>query len=384
MTRKSNKTTRPAKRLRVPTRTPKPPNKKPPNRKKLPNNKKLPNRKNLPNKKTGRPRDIEIEDLPERYRKAKSFLEHHWGVFSLDLAKVREPDDVKELFKRIQGVEWMAPFREDAHARCLISEKTLTATSKQIRATRRKMRQAEKEENRLWFEYNNTHPGAREGIDALNQAISSFQNALGLFPFFAVITILASHLRVEHLTQLSSRLEKAAREATAQKNNLKERLRANEADFARREIVRFVNENDRADRTLINFARVIAGLPEWSWLHSIRECKKLHLGHSTPEYSYQIFLRVKAIVRRMKPPKVDNIEKRLREELLSPDCDPMLKGYADMHWNDLCDAIYSCREVAKRELPDKIMGNFVLNLQRPKNLVDQGLAKRNRLVSTPS
>jgi hypothetical protein len=334
-------------------------------------------------KKTGRPRDIKIEDLPERYHKIKSFLEHHWGVFSLDLKQLHDPNEVRPIFERIQGVEWMGPFREDVHARCLISEKGLAATSKEIRATRRKLKSAKSEENDLWFEYNNTHPRAREASDALKQAISTFQYALDLFPFFLVIAIVAKQLRVEELTQLSSELEKEAREATAQNAILKEKLSAYEADFAKKELVRFVNENDREDRTLINFARVIAGLPEWRWLHSVRECKKLGLGTSKPESAYQIFLRLKTIVRRMKPPKLENIERRLREQLLSPDCDPMLRDYADMHWSDLYVAIYSCANVARQELPDRIMGNFVMNLQRPKDSIDTSLAKNNRLVLNP-
>lgn len=329
-------------------------------------------------KKTGRPRDIEIKDLPERYRKVKSFLEHNWGLFSLDLKRVQEPEEVRTIFRQVQGVEWMPSFRE--HAVCLIADALPAPDSKELRMTRKKLKDARVHENRCWSDYNDTHPSATEAINALRQSIAGFNGVLEFFPFFAVLSILAVQLRVAELNQRSTSQEKAAREAQQDKVRLEEDLRAYEADFARKEIVRFVNENDRADRTLVNFARVIAGLPEWRWLHSIRECKKLGLGPSTPEYAYQLFLRLKVIVRGMKLPKVESIEKRLREELLNPDCDPMLRGYADMHWPDLYDAIYSCRNVTRGELPDRIMGRFVVNVQKPKYPLDIQLRKLQRLV----
>jgi hypothetical protein len=105
-------------------------------------------------KENGRPRDIEIEDLRDRHRIAKSFLESHWGLFSLDLKCVKQPAEVGAIFKRVRGVEGMELFRN--HGRCLISDSGVPASSQEIRFTRRR-RKAVKEENRAWYAYHETN-----------------------------------------------------------------------------------------------------------------------------------------------------------------------------------------------------------------------------------
>src|SRR5260370_10420066 len=217
-------------------------------------------------KKLGRPEQLDVAKLPDRYRDIKLFLENHWGRVGLELKRVRQPDDVRTILKRVTGIEWMKPFKE--HAICLIADAATKASAKEVRATRQKYEDAVVKEDRLWFEYLNTQSSAQQAMTALKGTISDFREALEFFPFFLLVSLLARELRVEELTKLSIQLERSSHQSQQERQALKERLNAQEAWHARNEIVKFVH-NNREDKTLINFARVMAGLPEWGWLPSL-------------------------------------------------------------------------------------------------------------------
>ncbi len=58
----------------------------------------------------GRTEEISAEKLLERFRALKRVLEDNWGRIGLKLQRVRNPNDVKEIFTLLPGVEWYPPF----------------------------------------------------------------------------------------------------------------------------------------------------------------------------------------------------------------------------------------------------------------------------------
>ena len=326
--------------------------------------------------KVGRPEELRIEELPNRYADMKSFLENYWGRLGLELKQVRQPEDVRMILKRVPGIEWFIPFR--AHAICLIADESTEASSKEIRDMRQKCKDAVAKEDHLWSEYHTTNDKAQPAATALKSAMSQVQDALGTFPFFLIIALVERALRVEELTSLANNLGASARQAQKERESLKKMLSAQEAWYARNQVVEFAR-NRRYRKTVLNFARAMAGLPEWGWFHSRRMCEAIQ-DQSTPAPAYQIFELLKTIIRGMRPLKLANVEKRLRDELLHRDADPMLRGYVSPNWHYLQDAIHYCRGVKQSELPYKILDRFLHHLERPKTITETELARQNQLV----
>ncbi len=308
----------------------------------------------------------------------KSFLENYWGRVGLGLKSVRQPPDVPSIFNMVQGIEWMTPFR--GHAICLIAPNAIEVTAKELRATRRKHKAAEAEEQRCWTAYHEATPKAQKAAEAFQQAISRFGNVLDRFDFFFVLSLIADKLKVKELITLVPELLAAVHKAQKEKNALKDALNAQEASFARTEIVKFAR-NRRYGKTLLNFARAMAGLPEWGWFHSRRTCETIR-DKSSPASPHQIFELLTDVIRRTKPLSLARVERRLREELLTPDADPMLRGYVTHQWDYLEEAIHFCKgkEFKRSELPFKIMDRFLYHIERAKSTIDTELAKRNELA----
>jgi hypothetical protein len=324
----------------------------------------------------GRPEEIDPEDLLTRYKDMKWFLENYWGRVGLEIKRVRRPEDVRLLLNSVPHIEWCKPFK--GHAICLIAEKATEASIEEIRVTRRKWKDAAAREQRLWSEYHTITQEAQQAVTAVKSAASQFQEARGTLLFFEIINAIAGKLRVEELTKRSSQLLADIREIQTEKGSLAQTLNAHEAWHARNEVVEFA-KNRRYGKTLLNCARAMAGLPEWGWFHSRRTCEAIQV-ESTPALPYQIVELLTSIIRKMKPLKLGKVEKRLRDELLRPDGDAMLRGYVTPHWNYLQEAIHYCRGVKKSELPYKIMDRFLYHLDRPKTITETELARQNQLV----
>jgi len=342
-------------------------------------NQKKPKRAKKSTNDLGRPKELKTEDnLPKRFRDMKSFLENYWGRVGLGLKRVRQPEDVPSIFNLVQGIEWMAPFR--GHAVCLIAPNAIEMTATELRATRRKHKAAETKEQRCWTAYHEAAPKAQQAEVAFQQAISQFGNVLHTFDFFLILSLIADKLKVKELTTLVPELLAAALRAQKEKDALKDVLNAQEASFARNEVVKFAR-NRRYGKTLLNFARAMAGLPEWGWFHSRRTCETIR-DKSSPKSPHQVFELLSTVIRKTKPLSLARVEKRLREELLAPDADPMLRGYIKPQWDYLEEAIRFCKgkEFKRAELPFKIMDRFLYHTERGKSTIDTELAKRNELA----
>jgi hypothetical protein len=329
--------------------------------------------------KLGRPQELGIEDLGKRFADMKQFLENYWGRVGLGLRAAREPEDVRTALNLVPQIESCIPFR--GHAICLIEPTATRVTGTELRESRRKFKEADNRAERLRCEFDSASQNAGAAVVAVKGAFDGFQMAFQVSPlFFLVIYVLAQTLRVEELVTLSQSLEAAFREARTEKDSLKNMLRAEGAWFARNEVVQFAR-NRRYGKTLLNFARAMAGLPEWGWFHSRRTCEDIRVPSETAT-PYLLFQLIVAITRKTKPLIMAKVEKKLRSELLRPDLDLFLKSYVIPNWNYLQEAVHFCRgkEFKRAELPYKIMDRFLHHIERPKTITEIELAKRNQLA----
>ena len=186
-------------------------------------------------------------------------------------------------------------------------------------------------------------------------------------------------MQVHELHERFREVEKALNKAQEETKTLKEALAAQEAWCARQELVKFA-KNRRHEKSLLNFTRIIAGLPEWGWFHSRRECEKI-VDKSIPAPPYQIFQLLVKITRSMKPLKLRNVEKKLRAELIHNTSYAALESYIVPNWDFLEESIRFCegKDFKRSEIPYKIMGRFLYHLDRPKSNAETELAKLNRL-----
>jgi hypothetical protein len=327
--------------------------------------------------KLGRPEELKIEDLPRRFRDMKLFLENYWGHVGLGLRKARKPDDVTSALKSIPGIEGMSLFR--GHAACLIAPKAIETTSNEVRATRRKVKAAEFLELQCWTAYHEATPKAQQATVAFQQVISQFGEALNCFEFFFVVSLIGYVLRVEELNLQVPKLWDAVVTAQKDKNALIDRLKAQEAWFARNEVVEFA-KNRRHSKSLLNFARAMAGLPEWGWFHSRRSCETL-ADDSEQATPYQLFNLIDDVIRKTKPLRLSRVERSVRRELLSSSVGLFLREYVRPQWDYLEEAIRFCegKNFKRSELTFKIMDRFLYHCERGKSTIDTELAKRNEL-----
>jgi len=307
----------------------------------------------------------------------KSFLQNYWGRVGLGLKRARKPEDVRVVLTQVPGIEWMAPFR--GHAICLIAPNALEVTPNELRTSRRKHKSAEALEQRCWTEYHEATPKAQQAATAFQQAISQFGGALDRFEFFFVVSLVADTLKVKELTTIVPNCWNAVVKAQRDKGTLKDALNAQEAWFSRNEVAKFAR-NHRYSKSLLNFARAMAGVPEWGWFHSRRTCETIQ-DNSSPTSPHKVFELLETVIRKTKPLSLSRVEKRFREELLGPGADPMLKGYVAPQWDYLEEAIRFCKgkEFKRSELPFKIMDRFIYHTERGKSTIDIELAKRNEL-----
>jgi len=324
-------------------------------------------------KKLGRDEVLSARDLLDRCTHLKRFLEDEWGRIGLELQQVRQPDDVRAALMLVPGVELCLPFRN--HAGCLLREGTETVGWRELRLTRQQHEKAVAAESLLWSEYHSARQNTEEATTALKVAIGQF-GAANVAP-------VAEKLGVEDLTNNSNQLEASLKEAQNQRQMLRNRLSSQEAWYARNEIVKFVRSR-RYDKNPLNFAKAMAGLPEYGWLYSFRKCSAIKRESLPPAtLNFRIREILTLIMRRTKPLSLKKIEMKLRDELLRRGTDPPIRAHIGPNWWYMEQAFSECRGKGfKRvELPYRIMARFLEHVQRPKSLLEVELAKRQQLVS---
>jgi len=157
-----------------------------------------------------------------------------------------------------------------------------------------------------------------------------------------------------------------------------------EAWYARNEVVRFAR-NRHYEKSLTNFAKAIAGLPDYGWLHSVRRCseiKEIEENTHDTALNYQLFQLIEGIIKKTKPLKLYKVEAKVRAELLREDGSWLLREYFGRHWWDIEQAFHACvgKRIPRKEMPYKLMAAFQDSFERGKTIPEQELAKRAQLV----
>ena len=126
-------------------------------------------------KRLGRPPELKRpENLPERFRQTKAFLENYWGSVGLGLKSARHPDEVRTALLLVAGIEWKIPFHDQGHARCLIQKQATKVDANVMRETRRKLQAATKRLDDLWTNFHNLSQSARQASDTVTSTIAQF------------------------------------------------------------------------------------------------------------------------------------------------------------------------------------------------------------------
>jgi hypothetical protein len=330
-------------------------------------------------KKLGRPEVIKPEELLRRYKDLKQFLEHNWGRIGWELQRIRKPDNVRRVLKLVPRVESWRPFQEQPAA-CLLEDSGTEVEKRELDLLRQQHEDADDTERGLWSEYHSAYQKAEAATTALKAAISQFEAGLSFYRFFWVIFLTARKLNIEKLTNDTNRIKEALSLAQESKKLLKDQLIPRNAWFARNEVVEF-RKSTRREKTPVNFAKAMAGLPEYGWFHSFRKCSAFQ-DESVSANSYLLFEILEMIVKKAKPINLRKIEMRLRDEMLRADTDVFVRGYAGPNWAYMKQAFAECRGKGykRAELPYRIMGKYLHNVERPKSITEVELAKLEQLV----
>lgn len=333
-------------------------------------------------KKPGKDEVLSAEELLDRYTPLKQFFENNWGRIGLELQRLRKPDDVRATLKLVPGVEWCIPFREEAPLGCLLKDGSAKVGWRDVALTRQQLKDADAIEHRLSLEYYATVQRTQEVTNALNVLISQAVTAIRCFPFFLIAFIAAEKLQVSELTASASRLGAEFREAQKRRQCLQKEILPQTAWYARNEIVKFARSR-RHVATPTNFAKAMAGLPEYGWLHSFRKCEQIKEEPGAHvECPYQLFQLLQATTQTMKRLDLRKLEMKFRNKLLDQDTNSLLRSYVSPHWAFMKQAFADCRGkgFTRSDLPYKIMRRFLENVERPKTIAEVELAKLEQLL----
>lgn len=332
-------------------------------------------------KKLGRHEVLSRDQILNRFRAHKLFFESEWGRIGLALRRVRKSSDVRNALRNVPSIEWRPPFRDHA-AGCLIAEEVVETERDEVKRTRRELQAAEENLSRLWSKHHSKHKRMSDSIDALKSFTAYFGPSIGLFPFFFVAFALSQELEIERSTSEFSRAAEAVKSTQQKKEELNVLLSRQEAWYAQNEVVKFVRSK-RYEKNALNFAKAIAGMPEYGWLRSLRKCSAIGDASLFSDSIYfQLFEAVRRIVQKMRRVSVEKTLLRLKKELLRSDADPMLRAFISPNWAYMEQAFAECqgKGFKRSDLPFKIMGRYLDHIERSKTPAESELARRNQLV----
>ena len=328
----------------------------------------------------GRTEEISAEKLLERFRALKRVLEDNWGRIGLKLQRVRNPNDVKEIFTLLPGVEWYPPFR-DYSAKCFLEEESCEVSLRELRQTQKRHEEAINQESKCRSEYYRAQQEAYAAKTALNSFIGDYKSAKCLIHFLRRVFEIAKELEVKSLAAEAAVAEGLFHEAREYQQRLRQQRSSEEAWFARKEVVEFARSS-RYERNAVNFAKAMAGLPDYSWIHSFRKCPYVKEDPMCPAtLNYQLFKLLETVVKKARPFTLKNIETTLREGFLSRDPQDLLRVHFAPSWAFIQQGIDCCKgkRIKRSEAAYMLMEKIQENLERGKTITEMELAKRKRL-----
>jgi hypothetical protein len=335
-------------------------------------------------KKLGRDEVLDAEELLDRLKGLKLFLEDNWGRVGDHLKRARKPGDIRSALKRVPNVEWCIPFR-DHSATSLLGPARAEVNWRRVRRTRDRYKEAAEIVDRLWPEYHDVHRKADDADTAMKAYMAQFSSAKRSKRQLSAIRNVERELGVKELTDKKNQIRASVELAQKKKDRLKELLTRQEASFSQSELLRFT-KNKRFEKSLLNFAKAMAGLPDYGWLHSFRRCsailKSQHELLKSKRTNHQLFELVETIVKKAKTMNLEKIQTKLQKELLKKDTDVFLKGHVCPNWAYVEQSFAECRgkRYRRADIAFKIMDRILHNFERGKTITETELAKRKQLV----
>ena len=332
--------------------------------------------------KLGRDEQISVEELTRRYAALKRFVEDNWGRIGQRLPRVRTPDDVKCVLGLVPNARWSPAFR-DFPAGCLLWDGSTKVSWREVRETRERHEDAEKDQGRLSLEFHNVSQAAQSAKSAFDAVVAQYV-AQDSKEVQRRLKQVKEQLKVEELTGQAKELASALQAAQQNRESLDTLLKSREAWLARNEVVSFVRDpKHRYRKTPANFAKTMAGLPFYDWLYSIRKCTSIPaLASIQPTYWFQTFEMLRTIVKSTRPANLRKVELKLKKKLLRQDTDPLLRAYFSPQWHFMTLALADCRGKKFRvtDIPFRIMASFLGHFDH-QSAADAELAKHNQLLS---
>jgi hypothetical protein len=322
---------------------------------------------------------LEDHELFRRYGALKYFLEFNWGRIGLKLQHVRKPNDVRSAITRVPRVETLPAFR-DQDAICFVNEGHGPVHFSVLRATRRRQKEAADAVANRSSELHTSSQKFASAQTSLRNALSEFATLACSLRIFTYL--FAMDFGVQQLRRELEIADRALQDARKVEENLRNKKAAQEAWFAQNEIVQ-LRRSKRHEPNADNLAKAMAGMPDYGWFNSFRRCENLdieafkpYLRLMPPPYPYQLFEIVTRIVKRMKPLKLERIEKRLLSELRLNE-NTFLRETVKPYWLDMKEAFTDCqgKRLKRRELPYFVIGRFVDRIESGKSAMNRDLAK---------
>ena len=336
-------------------------------------------------KKLGRDEEIDPEELVRRYAAMKRFLEDNWGRLGLKLPRVSKPATVKSVLNRVRDAKWCPAFR-DFPTGCLLEDGSARVSWREVRQTREKYKAAERTEGLVSLESHNVNQAAQNARTAFDAAAAEYKQTPDTKRSQSRLKQIAKQLQVEELGKQAQELSMKFQAAHQTREALAALLASQEAWLARNEVVGFIKDPERRySKTPANFAKAMAGLPYYDWLYSVRKCLSIPKVATVPKtHWFQVFETLQRITKRTRSADLKQIELKLKDELLNPETDSLLRSHISLYWFYMTLAFADCRgkKIRPADIPYKVMEKFLDHFERP-SVAEAELAKHNQLLGTP-
>lgn len=334
-------------------------------------------------KRSGKPgADTVVDDieLTKRYQNLVLFLENEWGLIGQELMQATAPEDIRDALCLVPDIASRFPFRDDPIV-CILGD-SCSAEPLDVGFTRKQYESAKDDADRSARDYQRIKQQAEDAITAFRSGATPLRGGCCHSPlFFFVLAALRQQLSVDQLIADSDRLELQSRIAQQKKDMVGKKLAAEEAWFARKHVLGLV-QSDRYENSLENFAKVMAGLPEYHWLPAIRRLPHLkHDPQKSTNSRYKLFLLVSSIVKQSQALDLADMELKLRKELLSRKAEDLVRSYVAPSWYFVQQSFREChgRKLPPEVWPFQIMSRILNNFDRNKAFFEAELAKNNQL-----
>jgi len=216
----------------------------------------------------------------------------------------------------------------------LLKSSDAKPTAESIRLLRVKFDECYQTERALYSEYLNKWRALNEAQAALASAEAELKaSASKVAPLIGAEKLKreVDDLMSEHVNSLKRRGE------------VQEQLQREEAVFARREILKFINDKDkRHAKTPENFSKAMAGLPENGWFSSFRKCNRIRYRIKSAPISLAVLDVLKQLCKRVKEKTEEESVRIIRAAIRNLPETHNAREYLMNDWYFLEEAIQRC------------------------------------------